>query len=124
MSKTAAGTVANNFDVRFGTNGTTADTSRCSFALATQTAAVDVAVIDITVTVRTVNAATGVIACNYRMSHNLQTTGFAAIAGTAMNVTSGNFDNTVASSIVGLSYTTGASYAITVQQVQASTTNL
>jgi hypothetical protein len=124
MTKTAAGTVANTFDVRFGTNGTTTDTSRCSFAMGTETAVVDTAVIELTVTVRSVGA-TATIACNYRMSHNLAATGFdnALITKTA-NLTSATFDDTVANSIVGVSYTTGALYSITVQQVQATTTNL
>lgn len=124
MSKTAAGTVANTFDVRFGTNGTTSDASRCSFTQGTQTVVADTAVVDITVTVRSVSA-TGVIACNYRMTHNLATTGFDNTLQTkTTNVTSGTFDDTVANSIIGLSYTTGASYSITVQQVQVTTTNL
>lgn len=124
MSKTGAGTAANTFNVRFGTNGTTADASVCALTQGTQTNAADTAIVEITVTVRSVST-TGVIACNYRMTHNLPTTGFDnASASKATNVTSGAFNNTVANSIIGISYTTGASYSITVQQVQVTTTNL
>jgi hypothetical protein len=124
MTKTAAGTAANTFDIRFGTNGTTADTSRCSFAQGTQTGVVDTAVVDLTVTVRSVGA-TSTIACNYDMSHNLAATGFDNASATkSTNVTSSTFDNTVANSIIGVSYTTAALYSITVQQVQVTTNNL
>jgi len=123
MTKTAAGTVANTFDVRFGTNGTTADTSRCSFTSGTQTGVADTQTVDVTVTVRSVSG-TATIACNFTAVHNLSTTGFDSQQVRDSNVTSGTFDDTVANSIIGVSYTTGASYSITVQQVQATTTNL
>lgn len=125
MTKTAAGTLANTFNIRFGTGGSTADTSRCSFAMGTQTAAIDTAVIELTTTVRSVGA-TATMACNYRMTHTATaTTGFDnALSTRSINVTSATFDDTVAGSIIGVSYTTAAAYVITIQQVQATTTNL
>ena len=125
MSKTAAGTVANTFDVRVGTNGTTADTSRLSFTMGTQTAAIDTAVVEITATVRSINATTGTMAGNYRMTHNLAATGFDnALITKTINATSANFDTTTQGLKIGLSQTVGASYAITVQQCQVVTTGL
>ena len=124
MSKTAAGTVANTFDVRVGTNGTAADTSRLSFAMSTETAAADTAVVTITATVRSVSS-TSTWAGNYSMLHNLSTTGFdSALSAKTINVTSGTFDDTTAGLKVGVSITTGASYALTIQQVIATTTLL
>jgi hypothetical protein len=124
MTKTAAGTAVNTFDIRFGTSGTTADTSRCSFNQGTQTAVADTAVVELTVTVRSVGSS-ATIACNYRMTHDLASTGFDNTLQTqTTDVTSGTFDDTVANSIMGVSYTTGAGYSITVQQVQVTTTNL
>lgn len=124
MSKTAAGTVANSFSVRVGTAGTTADTARLTFTMGTETAVADTAVVTITATVRSVSS-TSTWAGNYQMSHNLTATGFDnASASKATNVTSGTFDDTTSGLKVGLSITTGASYSLTVQQVQASATNL
>lgn len=124
MSKTAAGTLANTFDVRVGTNGTTADTSRLSFAMGTQTAVADTAVVTITATVRSVSA-TSTMAGNYQMTHNLAATGFDnALQSKTANVTSGTFDNTTSGLKIGISTTTAASYSLTFQQVQVTTTNL
>lgn len=123
MSKTAAGTAANTFYVRVGTAGTTSDTARLTFAMGTATAAADTAVVTIMATVRSVSTS-ATWAGNYQMTHNLASTGFGNIAATAVNATSSTFDDTTAGLKVGLSLTTAASTVITVQQVQATTTNL
>lgn len=122
VAKTGTGTAAVSFDVRFGTNGTTADTSRITFTPATGTAATDTGVYTIMATVRSVSA-TGVIAGNISLVHNTPTAGLSSNSGT-INVTSGTFDNTNVNGIIGLSVTTGASVPLTVQQVQVTTTNL
>lgn len=123
LSKTAASTAAFTFNVRVGTNGTTADTSRLAFTTGAQTAAADTGTIDIIATVRSVGASS-TMAGNLRMTHNLATTGLLTIAANSINNTSGTFDNTVNDLIVGVSLTTGASHNVTIQQVQANTYNL
>lgn len=117
-TKTAAGTATPVWNVRFGTNGSTADTSRITFTGDAQTGAIDTAFIEIVLTVRSVSA-TGVIEGMYRLNHNLATTGFATKNTNIIAVTSGAFDNTVNGSKIGVSVNTGASAAWTFTQVQA-----
>jgi len=124
VSKTAAGTAASSFLVKYGTTGTTSDATEITFTGATETAAVDTGTITIIVTVRSVNSATGAWAGNFQLVHNGNTTGLATIPVNDINVTSASFNDTVASSIIGITVTTGTSDALTFQQVQASAFNL
>ena len=124
FTKTAAGTAASTFDIRVGTAGTTADTSRLSFAMPVGTAAVDTAYLEITVTVRGPLSASGVIAGMCIVTHNLATTGFINVNQVVLSVVSSAFDVTTANLIFGLSVTTGASVALTFQQVVAESANL
>lgn len=123
LSKTAAGTAANTFDVRFGTAGTTADTSRLAFTTGTATAVIDQGQIDIMVTVRSISA-TGTVHGLFNMSHELATTGLHNKATRVHHVTSGTFATNAASLIVGVSVTTAASTVLTFQQVVAEAKNL
>lgn len=123
LTKTAAGTAAPVFNVRFGTAGTTADTARWTFTSSAQTAAVDAGVIDIEVVVRSVSA-TGTVATSCMFIHNQAATGFINRATTADNTVSATFDNTSASLIVGVSLNPGASAAWTVTAVTAEASNL
>jgi hypothetical protein len=92
--------------------------------MGTQTAIADTAAVTITATVRSVST-TSTMAGNYQMVHNLSSTGFDnALSTKTTNVTSGTFDNTVSNLKIGLSTTTGASYSLTFQQVQATSTGL
>lgn len=124
LSKTAAGTAANTFNFRIGTNGTTADPSICAFALPVGTAVVDVGRIDVMVTIRGPLSASCIAQGNLRMTHNLQTTGLATIAGVCINTTSGTFDATAANLKASLSCTTAASTVLTFQQVVTEVINL
>lgn len=123
MSKTAAGTAANTLAVYVGTNGTTSDTSRLSFSTGTGTNVVDTAVVTIAATVRAVSSS-ATWAGNMQLTHNLAATGFSTLPTLASNVTSGTFNDTTSGLKVGVVLTTAASTVITVQQVQATTTNL
>jgi hypothetical protein len=114
--KSAAATAAASLDVRVGTGGTTSDTSRLTSTTGTQTAVLDNFYYWITATVRSVGAS-GVVEFNSTLMHGLASTGwdsqqFRYNAGTA------TFDNTVANLIFGLSMSTGASHAITIQSVK------
>jgi hypothetical protein len=123
LSKTAAGTAANTFDVRFGTAGTTADTSRLAFTTGTATAAADQGRIDIVCTVRTV-AASGVVQGFLILNHELASTGLHNKASRVHHITSGTFATNAANLIVGVSVTTAASTVLTFQQVVAEALNL
>jgi hypothetical protein len=128
LSKTNAGTVAPVYDVRVGSAGDGTDASRVSFTMHVGTAAPDTATVTIIVTVRSVSAS-GTWAGNIQLVHTAAAaTGFestASINSTVVNTTSATFDDSALSGqFVGVSITTGASYSLTFQQVQAQTVNL
>jgi hypothetical protein len=117
--KTAAGTAQTAINVRVGTNGSTADTSRCAFTMGSGTGAADTGVYDILCVFRTVGSGTSaVIQGQLRLTSNLTTTGLSN-AVKALQVTGGGFDSTVANLIIGASYNGGASASHTIQLVRA-----
>ena len=125
VSKTAAGTATPVITIRFGTNGTTADTARLTFTFLAQTAAADIGTFEIWVTVRSVGSGTSaVLQGTAQCRHRLSTTGLQNQPGTTLQITSGGFDSTVANSIIGASVNAGASAAWTVQLVQAELLNI
>lgn len=118
MTKTAAGTATSTFDVAFGTAGTTADTARVSFTKPAGTAAADEGFVYIELLVNSVSS-TGVVSGTFTLIHNLAATGHAQIPCVVSRVASSAFDNTSESLNIGLCITTGASDAITINQVTA-----
>lgn len=124
MAKTAAGTALSTFDIRVGTLGTVADTARVTFTKPAGTAAADEGWCEINATCRVRSATVGVIAGTFTLGHNLAATGHAVIPFVAVTVISGNFDNTAYPQIVGLTITSGAADAITIEQMQAEAGNL
>jgi hypothetical protein len=125
ITKTAAGTAASTFDIAVGTAGTTADTAVVSFTKPAGTAAADEGFIDIEAVVRSIGAGTaGVMVGEFRMVHNLAATGHATIPCVVVNTVSSGFAITpAAASSVGICITTGASDAITINQVSAEVIN-
>jgi hypothetical protein len=118
-SKTAAGTATPIYTVRIGANRTTADTSRLAITGPAQTAAADVGVLEIIVTVRTVGAS-GVIQGSTVWRHNGTATGFCNDYAGAVEATSSGFDNSaLGGSYIGLSINGGTSAAWTLTQVRA-----
>jgi hypothetical protein len=116
VSKTAAGVATPIYQVRIGPNQTTADTSRLTLTGSAQTAGVDIAIIHIFLTVRSVSA-TGVIQGTVGMFHNTGGAGFAATDAGAAEGTSAGFDNTaLGGQYIGLSINGGASAAWTITQ--------
>jgi hypothetical protein len=112
VSKTAAGTAAPVFQIRFGTAGAIGDTSRISITMAAQTAAVDVGVFEVSLFVTTAGAS-GIAQAYVLLNHGLAATGLQVGSG-GHRAASGAFDMTVASLKAGLSVNTGASSAWTV----------
>jgi hypothetical protein len=123
MTKTAAGSASSTIDIAFGTAGTTADTAQVSFTKPAGTAASDEAFCEVECVIKTINASTGVAIGEFTMGHNLSATGHATIPFVAVNTTSGSF-NTVSPTFVGLCITTGASDAITINQVSSYALNM
>jgi hypothetical protein len=122
MSKTAAGLAAQTFEVKFGTAGTTADTSRVgttsAFSTGTQTANADVAEVFVACVVRSVGAS-GIVTGKMNLAHNLAATGFAPTANVVAMQTSAAFDNTTSGLKATLCTTPGTSAAVTINQVEA-----
>lgn len=119
VTKTAAGTATSTYAIVFGTAGDSTDTARVSFTKPIGDATADNGLIEIEATVRSVGAA-GVVVGEFRMTHNLASTGHMTIPAASIFVTSAGFANNTADLYVGLVATTGASDAITVNQVEAS----
>jgi hypothetical protein len=118
VSKTAAGTATPVYRVRIGTTQTTTDTGVLTLTGPAQTAAADVGILTILLTVRSVGAA-GVLQGHSSWSHNGAATGFANNDAGAVQATSSGFDNSnLAGLFIGLSITGGASAAWTVTQVR------
>ena len=120
VSKTAAGTATPIYQVRIGSARTTADTSRLSITGPAQTAAVDIAIIDICVTLRNAGAA-ATLRGTVHINHNTSgATGFANVVTPVTVATSAAFDSSshVSGQFVGLSINAGASSAWTVEQVR------
>ena len=123
--KTAAGVATPIINVRVGTAGSTADTSRGTLTFSAQTAVVDEGVFEIECVFRTVGSGTSAVLQSLaRLAHRLSITGLGVGVSEPEVVTSGGFDSTVAGLIVGLSVNGGASAAWTVQLVSAELVNL
>lgn len=123
VSKTAAGTATPIITVRFGTNGSTADSARLTFTFLAGTAAADAGTVEIWCTFRTIGGS-GVLQGSARFTHRLQITGLQNLPSPTLQVTSATFDTTVANSKIGVSVNGGASAAWTIQTVQAALENL
>jgi hypothetical protein len=124
VTKTAASAATPTYTIRYGTNGSTADTARCSFTQTSpQTGNIDTAWIEVLGTFRVVGAS-AVLAASIRMTHDLAATGWATKASYEQSVVSAAFDSTVAGSQIGLSMNGGTSSAWTVQQCIAQLHNL
>jgi hypothetical protein len=123
MTKTAAGTASSTFDVAFGTAGTTSDTARLSFTKPAGTAIADEGKVVIEMTVRGPLSASGIVVGEFSMIHNLAATGHATIPCVVVNIVSSAFDVTTPT-FVGVCITSGASDAITIQQVITEVFNL
>lgn len=128
MVKTGAGTATPVISIRFGTNGSTADTARLTFTFAAGTAAIDTGLFEILAHFRTVGAGTSaVLVGNARLTHHLAATGLTTTgaAGNAIILnTSGGFDSTVANSKISASFNGGASFSGTNTIVQSELRNL
>lgn len=122
ITKTAAGTATSTYDICFGTAGTTSDTARVSFTKPAGTAVVDEGWVEIQAVVRTATS-TGTVVGEFTLRHNLSSTGHATIPNVCVTTTSSTFDLTAATN-VGVCITSGASDAITIQQVTAEAINL
>jgi len=125
VSKTGAGTATPIINVRIGTAGTTADTSRATLTFAAQTAVADAGMFEIAVIFRTVGSGTSaVIQARGILQHALSITGLSTDVSGVKVATSSGFDSTTNGSIIGLSVNGGTSAAWTITLVEAELLNL
>lgn len=117
----SAGTGSPVITIRYGTAGTTGDTSRCAFTFGVGTSVADTAVWDIFCNFRTVGSSTtAVIQGNAALTCNLPTTGFGGTTSIkTVQTTGGGFDSTVSSSIIGASFNGSTAFSGTMQLVRA-----
>lgn len=121
ITKTAAGIAAPTVNIRVGTLGTTADTSRVLFTLPAQTAAVDAGTFIINALVRN-SGAVSVMVGQLVMTHNVPAgiTGLSTSISPNITTVSAAFDTDTSGLIVGLSVNGGGSAAWTTQIVTAA----
>jgi len=125
VTKTGAGTAAPVINIRYGTNGSTGDTSRGTLTFNAQSGVIDDCVFQVFATFRTVGSGTSaVLVSSGFLVNDLATTGFSTTGNGAATATSGGFDSTVANSILGISVNGGTSAAWTVSLVQTELVNL
>lgn len=125
VTKTAAGTATPIVNVRLGTAGTTADTSRLTITHTAQTAAIDTMSYDLSVVFRTVGSGTSaVIAGVGILDHTLASTGFSVSNTSIVQAVGSGFDSTVANLGIGMSINGGTSASWTVSVVEAELYNL
>jgi len=122
ISKTAAGTATPILQVRVGTAGTTADTSRLTFTFGAGTAAADRGEIELEALVTAIGAS-GVLRAKAEWTTNLQTTGLTSTIK-SLQVTSSAFDMTPANQLIGCSYNGGTSASHTIEYVSAETDDI
>lgn len=122
-TKTAAATATMTWDNRWGTAGSTGDTSRASVATGTQTAAIDTGELVVRAIVRQTGSS-GILQILMTAAHGLNATGLGANAIPMSSTTASGVDLTSSSLTAGMSLTTGASHAITVSQVVTTVRNL
>jgi hypothetical protein len=129
ITKAAAGTGTPTFNVRIGTAGAIADSSRCLFTWpAANTAVADEMKVEIMCTFRTVGSGTtAVLEGQMLAQHELTTTGFGGTglgANIIVNTTGAGFDSTVSSLIAGLSVNPGTAGAWSIRQGHGVIENL
>lgn len=126
MVKTGAGTAAPVITVRFGTNGTTADTAILTFTLTAGTAVADTGKFELHLHFRTVGTGTSaVVVGTLSLNHQLTNTGLVnSQSYVQVTTVSSGFNSTPAGSILGVSFNGGTSFSGTCTLVEASAIKL
>lgn len=109
----SAGTASRTFNVRIGTTGTVSDAIVAAITSAAGTAATDVGVFVITMTIVTLGASAAAV-CQFWMTHNGNTAGWSTTPSQAVVATMSTFNSTTAQQFISVSLTTGASETATI----------
>jgi hypothetical protein len=122
--KTAAGVAPPVFTVRFGTTGTTADSTLLTFTGSAQTAVVDGGLFSIKCTFKTVGTGTtAVLAGYYTLMHNAQVVGLSVLPVNFSFQTSPGFNSTLTNAVLGITVDSGAAAVWTINQVSVKLEN-
>lgn len=122
--KTAAGVAPPVFTVRFGTTGTTADSTLLTFTGSAQTAIADGGLFSIKCIFKTVGAGSAaVLAGHYTLMHNAQVVGLSVLPVNFSFQTSPGFNSTLANAVLGITVDSGAAAAWTINQVSVKLEN-
>jgi hypothetical protein len=124
LSKTAAGVAAPVIKVVSGPLATIADTARLTFTGPAQTAAADAAYIEILALLRSAGGSTSAVLNGvFRMTHNLDATGFAVLGTPTILAESAGFDSTIRDVVAGLTIDPGAAGVWTIEGIIAEVVN-
>lgn len=124
-TKTAAGGATTVMNLRFGTAGSTADTSLVTHTFGSQSTVADEAVFEVFAIFRTVGSGTSAVVRSVaEMRHRLTSTGFNATVDQIITGVSAGFNSTPAGSQIGISINPGLSAAWTINAVLAELVNL
>jgi hypothetical protein len=118
MTKTAAGVATPIINLRYGTAGTTSDTSRGTHTFSAGTAAIDTGIFTVRALFRTVGSGAAAVLASSVQLDSQPTTGLSSLIHATTAISAG-FDSTVAGSILGVSFNGGASFSGTVTVVEA-----
>lgn len=126
MTKTGAGTATPIITLRFGTAGAVGDTARLTFTFAVGTAVIDSGKFRVRAHFR-VGGASATMRGEGECNHHLAATGLTSTGASGYGIilaSAAAFDATVASSIIGLSFNGGTSFAGTNVSVRSKLFNV
>ena len=119
VTKTAASTATATIQIKWGTAGTTGDTSIQTFSLGAQTAVADTGFVQIDVTFNGPLSASCIIHGSLAAQHSTAAaTGLFGSISPTLDGTSSAFNCTTANGILGLSITAGSGSAWTIDQME------
>jgi hypothetical protein len=122
ITKTAAGTATSIVNLRYGNNGTTADTAICTFTFGAGTAAAATGTFSVEGIFRSVGAGTSSVVVGNCHLDDLSTTGISSTIK-SVSVVSTGFDSTTAT-YLGVSFNGGTSFSGTNNLVYAELSNI
>ena len=124
VTKTAAGTAAPVLIIRYGTNGSAADTALVTLTLGAGTAAIDTGLFEVWGVYRAVGAGTAAVMQGHAAVINAGAAGLVGTGVKGVAATSAGHDSTTASTFLGVSYNGGTSASHTVNLVTAMLENI
>jgi hypothetical protein len=123
ITKTASGITTPIFNLRYGTNASTADTSIGTHTFGAGTAAADTGVFMLTAIYRTVGSGTSAVVTSFMTLDSTPSAGLSSTSKSTVATSSGH-DSTTNNTSLGISVTPGTSAAWTINQVYTEIKNI